>query len=294
MSTEVERMLNLLSKLLLVSLAVSSLTTTTSWSISRNKNTRKSFSLLHAEQQIILDKQSTLVLPIFPLRKNARLPTESFVLNLYEKRYLNLSEFVLSRDRPLFGAMYSSNKPQFVRGGKGPMVPLLEEGDIGVLCFVREWEEALVATRDPTFKRRRIRLNAIGVSRFRIEEIVDDGTASVGSDDASFIIVKARLIVDRKAEETSMAKDDVYRRMQELGVNLNEVVDEILSAVSFSDRTVDEQRSELKSFAAASALCSESTPPSSRQSLLQLGSSNERLLWLLEQQKLPFWKGRSS
>lgn len=136
---------------------------------------------------------NTLVeLPVFPLRKFPRLPTDRLTLNLYEERYLQMAESILLKaaqtqsttnstgtgtGTPLFGALFVAGKPQLVTGGgRGPIVPLVEAGDIGTVFAVSDWEEALVPTIGNQILRRRIKLNAIGITRFRIDSIVSDGT----------------------------------------------------------------------------------------------------------------------
>ena len=51
--------------------------------------------------------EKTLVLPIFPLRKVVRLPTEELILNLYEDRYLAMAEYILKPNAgaQIFGAL---------------------------------------------------------------------------------------------------------------------------------------------------------------------------------------------
>jgi hypothetical protein len=66
---------------------------------------------------VALETCSLATLPVFPLRKSIRLPTESLTLNLYEDRYIALSEFILEQKQPIFGALYSSDKPQIVKAG---------------------------------------------------------------------------------------------------------------------------------------------------------------------------------
>jgi Lon protease-like protein len=248
------------------------------------------------EDPIVLEKDSIIILPVFPLQKSVRLPTESLRLNLYEERYLAMSEFILEQDLPVFGALYASDKPQIVKGGQGPIVPMIDVGDIGVLCFVKDWEDGMVPTRYPSFTTRRIRLNALAVSRFRIEEIVNDGTMSPQSKDPSFIIVKASLVTDNNSsenvptkEQISRTKDDLRRRIEAKSSivesdneSAERIVDEISSIVSYKDYGKDDQRSEIFSFVAASMLCPESESPVLRTSLLQVVSTEERLRQISE------------
>lgn len=237
------------------------------------------------ENSIVLQRDMTLELPIFPLRKSVRLPTDALKLNLYEERYLAMSEFILKQDRPVFGALYASDKPQIVKGGQGPIVPMLDVGDIGVLCFVKEWEEGMVPTQDPSFSRRRIRLNALAVGRFRIEEILNDGTRSPRSKDSPFIMVKASLVTDNKAVKADDIESDLWRLVEaQRPINTSEnervesLVDEITSLVSYMDYAKGDQRTEVFSFAAASMISAESgLSPVLRQSVLELVSIDDRL-----------------
>jgi Lon protease-like protein len=123
--------------------------------------------------------------PIFPLRKFPRFPTDRLTLNLYEERYLQMADFILSARPAIFGAIFASGKPHLVtNGGLGPIVPLLQRGDMGTLFFVNDWQDDNVpVTGDATRTvQRRVRLNAIGFARFRIAGIVSDGTLSRSSE----------------------------------------------------------------------------------------------------------------
>lgn len=135
-------------------------------------------------------------IPVFPLRRTVRLPTESLTLNLYEERYLELAEYVLQQEYPYFGAIYSANKPQVVRNGTGPIVPLLERGNLGVLFLVQDSEEGMIPTRGG-IPRRRIRLVARGAVRFQIQEILQNGY------DTSFIMADTELYLDQYNESAN-------------------------------------------------------------------------------------------
>ena len=90
------------------------------------------------------ESKDNLILPIFPLRKRVKFPTEKLKLTLWEDRYKMLSRYVLENvshpdidsDQPLFGALYCSHKTQLVRAGRKPVTPLVEVGDIGIICAV--------------------------------------------------------------------------------------------------------------------------------------------------------------
>lgn len=152
------------------------------------------------------ETKDTFILPIFPLRKSVRVPSEALTLNLYEPRYLKLAEHVLEREPRWFGAMYCSKKPQFIREGDGPIVPMVEPGDIGSVCTVLYDEEGLVPvsrTNDDGSRQRRIKLKALTIGRFRTEKVLHNGYGGgsmCGGDNKvqplPFILVEASRIDD--------------------------------------------------------------------------------------------------
>ena len=145
------------------------------------------------------DDRSNLLftIPIFPLRKLIRLPTDTLELNLYEPRYLEMSEFILNENYGIFGALHVWNKPQLVtQNGNGPIVPMLNVGDVGVVCVVQKYQDdkfvpiskestsANTTSMSPgtlPFTRRRIKLQAMAVTRFRIERILHTGVGDVAA-----------------------------------------------------------------------------------------------------------------
>lgn len=160
------------------------------------------------------ETQQTLILPVFPLRKSVRVPSEALTLNLYEPRYLQLAEYVLKQEQQWFGAMYSSKKPQFVAKGDGPIVPMVEPGDVGVVCSVLFHEEAMVpVSRDDGPRRRRIKLKGLAIGRFRIEQVLHNGygRGSICDGDSTvkplpFILVEASRIDD--IPTTTISQED--------------------------------------------------------------------------------------
>jgi len=148
------------------------------------------------------------ILPIFPLRKSVKLPTESITLNLYEDRYLALSEFVLKSDgssssdngqSKMFGGLYCSDKVQIVKNGVGPIVPIVEPGDVGVVCKVVYSAEALIpTTTNDNDRKRRIKLEGFAVGRFRVERILHNGygTSFVEGEEARPFILAIVVRVD--------------------------------------------------------------------------------------------------
>jgi Lon protease-like protein len=167
------------------------------------------FSALRAKQREV-NSDLRLTIPIFPLRKKVRLPTESLTLNLYEERYLAMCEYILREKKyPMFGTIYSSNMPQVIKAGIGPIVPMLSEGDVGVLCLVENSQEGLIPTRGGE-ERRRIRLQARGAVRFEVTRILHNGCGQ----DVPFILAEAKLLLD--ADNDSSDEQRVSEMSQEL------------------------------------------------------------------------------
>jgi Lon protease-like protein len=168
------------------------------------------------------DHQSSLIyLPIFPLRKYPRLPTDSLTLNLYEERYLRMSEdCLLSASTrsvlPIFGALFVSDLPQIVPKGRGPVTPMLQVGQIGTLFVVADSQQGKMPTKGRGFDRRRcIRLNARGVARFRVDRIVSDGTGGIDEDNGRYdnkhlpyLLVNATLVTDDDTSIFQAARSD--------------------------------------------------------------------------------------
>jgi hypothetical protein len=175
---------------------------------------------------------------------------------------------------------------------------MLEPGNVGVLCFVKEWEDDMVPTRDSSFERRRIRLNALAVSRFQITEIIRDGTMASGSTNPEFILVKASLITDKiidvdERKEITRLENILSRRIQEqsktvaqkIGDEMNQINDqggntgssavEVLSLASYKDK--ENQEAEVFSFSATSLLCPTWASSEIRGEMLQMTSTKQRL-----------------
>ena len=140
----------------------------------------------------------TFILPIFPLRQAVKLPTEAITLNLYEERYLELSEYVLSSNEQIFGGLYCSEKVQILKNGISPIVPIVEVGDVGVVCKVVYHAEAMIPTVEGS-TRRRIKLEALAVGRFRIDRVLHNGYGNSfvpGESPCSFILAEVSRIDD--------------------------------------------------------------------------------------------------
>jgi hypothetical protein len=146
-----------------------------------------------------------LTIPIFPLRKTVKLPTDNITLNLYEPRYIQMVEESIlntpnttttsgNRDDisddnnchhslPIFGAMYTTNLPHIVvpttttskneecNDANTYIVPILEPDMIGAVFIVTNHTTMI----QPNGSTKIIRLNATAVLRFRIVKIVHTG-----------------------------------------------------------------------------------------------------------------------
>ena len=187
-----------------------------------------------SETTTAVPKSIKVTIPIFPLRKKVRLPTDKLQLNLYEPRYIELAEYVLQQQqssKKIFGAVYSADKPQFVcNNGSGSIVPLLQPGDIGVLFIVlnsydgRQQQSITTSSRNNALSPRRrssIRLIGQGGARFRILKILSDGIISnsnagrstnCSNDKRSFILAETEIFFD----EQSITKDQVQSTKQNL------------------------------------------------------------------------------
>ncbi|KAL3919525.1 MAG: hypothetical protein SGILL_003714 [Bacillariaceae sp.] len=216
---------------------------------------------------------------------------------------------------PFFGAIYSSDKPQLItQGGMAPITPMLSKGDVGVLCFVQDWMDGMIPTKrsreskrddtgddenaplsgdtiDGTF-RRRIRLNAVAVSRFRVISVLQD---------SPFILVEAEALTDDSSVEydtqqmegleaelrRTLQKDDSPAQAASNGdavtafstTNSLGAVDAICSVVNFDSDTQQHQRNELVSFLSVSTLTdgSSKVSPEDLTNVLQTQSLQNRM-----------------
>jgi len=180
-----------------------------------------------------LNDGDLFLLPLFPLRKSVRTPNEYLTLNLFEDRYVTMAEHVVrgghaceladnSERNPsfgprcgqrLFGALYCSDKPQIVKGGLGPITPLIEEGDIGAVCDILYSEEGMVPIEvGSTQLRRRIKLVSLAVGRFRVERIICNGFdgGSEGGYNLPFILIEASRVEDTEPKFGS--REEQYLR----------------------------------------------------------------------------------
>ena len=151
---------------------------------------------------------SLIRLPIFPLRKFPRLPTDSLALNLYEDRYLQMSKeailpTVTRSESSVFGGLYVADLPQIVPKGRGAITPIVQVGQIGTLFIVEDFQlDDIPILRKDFDQQQSVRLNARGVARFRIDTIVSDGTGLVdvveggNKENLPYLVVNATLVSD--------------------------------------------------------------------------------------------------
>mmetsp|Transcript_8497 Transcript_8497/g.14082 ORF Transcript_8497/g.14082 Transcript_8497/m.14082 type:complete len:275 (-) Transcript_8497:547-1371(-) len=223
-------------------------------------------------QQLLAGK--TLTLPIFPLRKAVRVPTETLTLNLYEERYLAMSEYILSQETQLFGTLYCSDKPQIVHGGQGAIVPMVEVGDIGAIFNVFQHEEGMVPTATEGYSRRRIRLQALGTSRFQIVKILHPGY------NTKFPFILAEV---EPVEDVEDNIDDLKEKLERIGVPIlsKSKEGEPATPERFNDDEPTCDDPQHFSFSVVSAL-SEKLTPQEIMSLLRMTSTRMRLESLIQ------------
>mmetsp|Transcript_29871 Transcript_29871/g.44112 ORF Transcript_29871/g.44112 Transcript_29871/m.44112 type:complete len:338 (-) Transcript_29871:131-1144(-) len=251
----------------------------------------------------------TFPLPIFPLRKQVRLPGDTLTLNLYEDRYLSMAGDILSSNQRIFGALYSSNKPQIMKGGQGPIVPLVTAGDVGVVCKVIFDEDSMVDTPTDGFRRRRIKLDAIAVGRFSVRHVLKNGYDRQDSDHP-YILASVQTVDDvspSPAESTSTSSQQLERKLLSLLKRLRNEGDAYLQRYLFAPgfqeamegkkRTASEaayfdwasegrvleesRRRQMLSFAAATSL-ERNLPGNDLEWLLLTRSTTDRLGFILK------------
>ena len=240
------------------------------------------------------DDTILLHLPIFPLRKKVRFPTDKMNLNLYEPRYLALAERVLEQEQRIYGAIYCSQKPQMVSyGGLNPITPIVEPGDVGLLCEVYS-----SSTRPKTKEqKRRIQLSARGVGRFRIQKVLQKGYSfndaqDMGEDNLPYIVVEACLLKDDKTLDQENEKiDDLIKKNKDEILTLTEGIDMIqfdeLSRHIKTDNLKTEgtqlySPKEIVTFALASKIIENKSAPEMLR-LLTMTSTLQRLEHVLQQ-----------
>jgi len=192
------------------------------FSSSSNNNPQQRQHYLETTSSTESSLSPSLVLPIFPLRKTVRLPTERLTLNLYEERYLELAEYVLSSqnnsNQYLCGALYASDQPQMIKGGgsSSPIVPMVTPGQVGVVCWVHQHCADDIPTVGGEVVRPRIRLELIALRRFEITKVLHNGFGGGCAVDESnenetplpFILAETQLIQDDDDNDNNNSHDD--------------------------------------------------------------------------------------
>lgn len=222
---------------------------------------------------------AVVVMPIFPLRQSVRFPTDPLTLNLYEERYLAMAERILQQqpnnsDDLIFGALYVSDKAHIVpESGWGPIVPLLQRGDVGTLFKVNHSESAMIPTQGGE-RRKRIRLDSIGIRRFQVQAILHDGMSKDGE---PYILAEASYYHDEEIETPSELKnmekrvDELYNNLLEMPLPKKQDKASLLVRHGISDPDLEQQ-----SFALASLLMERCTAKE-KLSCLECRSIAERL-----------------
>jgi len=259
-----------------------------------------------------------LQLPIFTLRKKVKFPTDEIHLNLYEPRFLALAERVLQQSEPYYGAIYCSHKPQMVtHGGMSPITPIVEPGDIGLLCEVyssnkdisslevkKEKEEPQLGENITSMSRleKRVQLSARGVSRFCVKKVLHkgyDNSNMKNTDDESlpYIVVEATLLEDdiishdRKSQERIAVLFEKYSpKILEFVKDMDMVDSEMFYNSTKKDgQTVDNTRFarmvELITFVMASKLV-DRRPAQEMLDLITMTSTLQRFEYVLRELRI--------
>lgn len=192
-------------------------------------------------------------LPIFPLRKLVKYPTNFLTLNLYEERYLQLADYILKNDQSMeginqaqvqeqktsniFGALYCSHKAQIVKQEiqtkenneidgnsddneiiSSTVTPMIQKGDIGTIYSILRHSE--VTNFEKYKKGRRVQIFSIGISRFKVEEIIHSGydfrENNKNKNDNPFILVKASHVHDHDLAQARDNNDMNYMKQLEM------------------------------------------------------------------------------
>jgi Lon protease-like protein len=231
-------------------------------------------------------------LPIFPLRKILRLPSEPMTLNLYEPRYLALAQTVLRQPRRIYGALFSSGMPQMVSRGVGDVVPIVSVGDMGVVFSVEASEDDYIPTIGGE-TRRRIRLEARGIGRFRISKVVctgfgsqeydgdNDGVNNGRTKDLPFIVVSADMVRDEMP--TAQERKEIDSLISDIQSTRSEIY---VDPDVLSDDMDWHFRAEMTTFAYASDIIAE-TATQTRKIMLQERSTLQRVRLLMNASMRP-------
>lgn len=246
------------------------------------------------------------ILPVFPLRKRVKFPTQTLQLTLWEDRYKALSRKVLqsgSGPDTIFGAMYCSHKSQIIKGGINPVTPIVEKGDVGIVCSVLSSQvfidgNEVEMTRINDNDVQKIRLNAIAVGRFRVVEVLSYGhdTEKFGSDgQRPFIVVKGSriddeeiqgIVMDTQIETTSSTLQRLLERIGDIDEpNANAKLASGDFSWAFQEGSNESQKRQLMSFFLTSRLESKAST-NEMIHMLEMASTSERLDYI-EKNLLP-------
>jgi Lon protease-like protein len=226
--------------------------------------------------------QRIAYLPIFPLRKTLRLPTESLTSNLYEERYLAMATDILQQPNPSLGAMTFMNRPHMVKSGVGDIVPMVKPGDIGVVFHVESHEDDPIPTIGGDH-RRRIRLEARGGLRFRVDQVLCNGfdshtftLANQSDSNLPYIVVSATVVHDN-----DMSHDEYDEALATIAkIQKKRDIDNLDPGVSLSS-DAQQHFCEMATFALASEIIPESATQL-RNTILNQQSTLERAAFLLQ------------
>ena len=99
---------------------------------------------MRASLLLLLALARALELPLFPLRKAPRCPTDRLSLNLFEPRYVALAERVLASDG-VFAGLHCEG-PHVLPRGRGPAAERRTPG-FGSIGQMSPWGSAAVSRR---------------------------------------------------------------------------------------------------------------------------------------------------
>lgn len=136
---------------------------------------------MRASLLLLLALARALELPLFPLRKAPRCPTDRLSLNLFEPRYVALAERVLASDG-VFAGLHCEG-PHVLPRGRGPATPLVAEGGVGSVFAVDDWE------RDGSV----VRIAARAFGRFAVRRVV---ATPANRGDVAYVVVDAAPVTD--------------------------------------------------------------------------------------------------
>jgi hypothetical protein len=242
-------------------------------------------------------QEDLMLLPIFPLRKRVKFPTQTNQLTLWEERYKNLAQCILNSksSEQMFGVLYCSDKAQMVKKGTEPVTPIIKVGDTGVMnilqesqIFPSEGDGSNNVSEKGLNHIQKIRLLGLGVGRFKVEKILHNGFGGGDAvlenkeDPLPFILVKASRIDDIRIEEDQIS--DIENRIEKmcpLPASKGDFLPSTQGSYSwsFARGTTLEQQRQLWSFAMVSSLV-DTASTVDMQRMLETTSTLERFEFL--------------